>query len=535
MNDSNTNIDALNKKLTKDISVVIKDNKRLQTELISKNSTITELVNKNFIELQSINQIHIDIVNKIHNLYHESLEKINREINLTKKSYNKHLRNTIKNYNVTYSSQISILKKEISQLLEKNTTINAEYDKYCISNHRLGEENQSLKNTLIDLNKIKDEYDTILPIYNNQITTINIMKNDYNRLCMELNESSLKINDSKDLLKKNSQEFEIQKKSFDELTLVHHKTMLEINDYQRQLGENVLTINNLHKSINNLESELLVTDSAKTKMNLDINEYCDKISHLQKSFVDTKQMLDEIKLDNNNNSNEKLYYMSEYNKLKILHDESEKINSETILQMSDKISNKYENIIESLKSDLNIKLSERENQISGLTSHLKIQVDGQHLVLAELEMLRAQNDKLRNNNITLSGQTTQYVIPTNKITNTNYTTKKEIEDLKLQCQQEKDTAKKIQESNDILQQRLNQTMDALASSKNTVTSLKETNLELEHKINSNHSLNEKINKLTEINLELSSQIEIYDSKLSHLQNKYNQLINIAKKKINIAI
>jgi chromosome segregation ATPase len=238
-------------------------------------------------------------------------------------------------------------------------------------------------------------------------------------------------------------------------------------------------------------------------------------------------------------------------RIKQLQDTTTREKERYILEQENKfkeLKDKFEKQILSIRNEYNGLVSDREKQIDGLMSHLKSFTDTQHITLNENEKLKITNEKFKMEQSGIDQKTNEL----------NGQHKKEMDEIKVLHKKEKDllvesyneTIKKSQELNDALQNRLNQTIEALGLSKTAISNLKETNQNLEKQIQTkesedssyqdkynqsrseNMSLREKLERSIELNNSYSNKEKQYESQIKQLQSKYSQLVNLTKKGMN---
>ena len=277
-------------------------------------------------------------------------------------------------------------------------------------------------------------------------------------------------------------------------------------------------------------------------------------------------MIQQLKIQNEVIIDEKTYYIKEaeqykektkdvesnmLGRIKQIQDLTNKEKDNIILNYEAKLKDskdKFEKQINSIRNEYDTCVSEKEKKIDGLTSHLKSYTDHQYITLNENEKLKTINNKLK---MDCSGFDS-------KLSETHFQYKKEFDDSKISFTKEKDilidsyneTIKKSQELNDALQNRLNQTIEALGLSKTTITNLKETNQNLEKQIQSKESednsyqekysqlknenivLRDKFERSIELNNSFSSKEKQYEAQIKQLNIRCNQLFLLSKKNMN---
>lgn len=232
--------------------------------------------------------------------------------------------------------------------------------------------------------------------------------------------------------------------------------------------------------------------------------------------------------------------------------EKESLTNEYIVANKELV-DKYENQIILLKNEINSITMDKDQRINGLMNHLKSIIDNQYVAFGELEKFKSLNEKFKNDNSDkkINDMIIKYKKEIESITDT-HSREKEIlnESHKETITKLQESIIKFQESNELLQHRLNQSIEALSLSKTTITNLKDTKQDLEkvihfkesedkslveknkELINENINLKEKLTRSLELANELSNKEKIYESQIKILQSKYNQLLLLTKKNMN---
>ena len=562
----------------------MKENQRLQNELRIKNDTIAGLINQNFNELKILKEKHDKMINDISTSHENSINTINHKYVLFRKSLCARMKENINTHCKVNSERILILSNHnqelMTKIIELQKDIENKGNKINFLDNELFETNRNYQ--LSDLkNKELENTMTALKI---QLSDVTISLEKYMNLTTENEKIILELTEfKKKLVHENSNHLQeisdnsiIIKKLTDELKLVkktnyeiQNKNISLLNDNmnkQTLLDEKNLENVNLFSKIDDLERKNSVLETSKKDLVNKITDMFAQFDNLNLELATAQKKLNQIKLEKETIIEEKDFYLKELenyrNKLKEQESVSlknieffqEKNNKEKEILLSEhntlikELINKYENQITSLKNEINTTTIDKNQRIDGLMIHLKTITDNQYIAFSELEKIKSHNETLKNENS----------IVDQKINSINMEHKKEMDMLTKTYNNEKEflvesykeTIKKLQDSNELLQHRLNQSIEALSLSKTTISNLKDSKQDLERKIqtkesedktcgeknkdliNENSNLKEKLSRSLEVSNELSNKEKIYENQIKLLQSKYNQLLLLTKKNIN---
>ena len=571
----------------KDLTTIIKENQKLQTELKIKNETINSLINQNFTELKSLQEKHDKIVTSLTTSYEDNINNIDNRYKQFQKSLQARLKESINTHYKISNEKINILTTQNKSLLEKLSTIQKE----------IAEKENEIK----EINNSYNELDTLYEDYQSkyvcweeakksmqqQIKEINTMyqiqsdaklENDKiisklsllkEKLETELCSTKQELNRNEDIIRILSVDTEHAKKSYQD---IHQKHILLLNDNvvkQNNIDEKTLEILTINSKISEIEKKNIILESTRKDLSIKITELIHQVDNLQSEVMSAQKIIHQLKIEKDVILDEKIHYVREADNFKQKLMEVENIMLEKIRQIQDLASKEkekyicsHENKIKDIK-DKNEKqmttmqyeyvniISDREKQVEGLTSHLKSYADNQYITLNELEKYKLMNNKLRIGQSTIDQKTSEL--------NTLY--KKETDDIKTSHKREKDiliesyneNIKKAHELNDALQNRLNQSIEALSLSKSALSNLKQTNENLKQQIqskenndgsfqekynqikNENLSLRDKLERSIELNNTFSNKEKQYEIQIKQLQSKYSQLVALTKKGMNNSI
>lgn len=565
----------------KEITVIIRENQKIQAELKSKNETINALINQNFNELKLLQEKHDNIVENITSNYDKNINKLNDKYKLFQSSLQNRMKENINvHYKVSHvkvnllteqnkilENKIIELQSELKQVYENNSIIDNQLKLLNTKFTDLDNRHQNLDQTKLLLEQRHKELNSL---YETQVQTkieqdkiINSLTFQKEKLENELHSAKQELNRNEENIKKLTSDTEQTKNAYQEM---YHKHVLLLNDNiskQNNIDEKTLEILSLNSKVNEFEKKNALLDTNRIEANVKINEFINQIDTLQTEIVSAQKIIHQLKTEKEVILDEKIYYNREYDKYKQLMVESENNVLEKIKYLQDahtkekeKVITEYENKLKDfrdksekqvmlLRSDFNSTVADKDKQIEGYMNHLKSFTDNQYLILQETEKIKLLNEKLRAEQTNID----------QKLNEIHFQYKKEIEELKTTNKKEKDllvesyneNIKKSQELNDALQNRLNQTMEALGLSKTAIANLKETNQNLEKQIhardseemsyqekynqmkNEYNSLKENLEKSIELNNTMSNKEKQYESQIRQLQHKCAQLVSIATK------
>ena len=586
------------KMLKKEMALIVKENKRLNAELKTKNESLATLINQNFTEMTSLHEKYEKNINSITAKYDENISKLNHQYAIYRNSLHIKLKDNISTrynlnnerarlltkHNETLVAKLESLQKENLLLTEKKSIINSEHiDQVEKIEKQLSEikkkySDQVSKNTELEIsksimekkiNEVMSLYENYTQMKNNYESKMTYLANQNDNLQSDLHMAQQELGKGIETIKSLTTECDSSKNIYQNL---HSKHLLLLNDNmvkQTNIDEKNLEILSLNTKIAELEKRNLIHESYKNESTVKIVEQTEENKHLQNIISELNRTINELKNENNAIRDDKDYFSTEMenykqklrqtelkllSQIKNIQDSSSMEKEKYILDYESRIKatqEKYDNQIFTIKSETSAFIMDKEKQIDGLTNYLKVVTDNQYLVLTELEKNKQLNEKLKmeNNNVD------------QKINEIQSHYKTELEELKSNCKKEKDLLmenytekiQKSQELNDALQHRLNQIMDTLTISRTTISNLKETNNHLEkqfeqhktddgtyqEKINQlrteNSLLREKLDRSVELNNNFSNKEKQYETIIGQLRTKYSQLVAITKKNINSSI
>lgn len=571
-----SNVDFSDRRIKKDMATIIRENQKLQLELKGRNETITQLINQNFTELKALQDKHAEITVDLMTNYDAKIQKMIDIDTTFKLNLKKRLKKNfiignmmdqkrsamLTNHNDRLDSTIKRLESEaeekdrvIEDLRQKNLQLSFDVDAGKVTVSTLTQQQQvvkELEEKVIHYENLLHKTETTLASTSNalEITRGN-MKAKQTELtnCLAISERF-----ETDCARINL--------SYGELYNKYSLLLSDNSSKQNIIDEKTIELLNNKSKISGIEKRNSILEENNEKAQIDFIELTGRYDICHAELITERKRIDQLTDEKNIVTDEKFYYIKEYELLKIKYSElelsltdkiSEMQNSfdqkktEYILGAKNKVAHTKEKCnkqIVSVRSDYAALLSEKESEISGLTNHLKSFTESQHICFNKLEQLKHENERLK----VETGGSNQ------KINAVLTEHGRELEDTKNAHQKEKDAImqsyseiiKKSQENNDILQHRLNQAIETLTLSKATISGLKDSTQYLEKQVQDKESedniLKEKYDRLKHENLNLKDKldrsIEInnnYDSKerqhdlqLKQMHIKYNQLLSMSK-------
>lgn len=565
----------------KEITVIIRENQKIQAELKSKNETINALINQNFNELRLLQEKHDSIVENITSSYDKNINKLNDKFSLFKSSLQNRMKENINVHykvnhekvnllieqNKTLENKIFELQNELRQIHENKSDIDNQLKLLNVKFTDLNNKHQNLEQTKLLLEQqhkeLNSRHETQVQTKIEQDKIISSLSFQKEKLDNELHSAKQELSRNEENIKKLTSDIEQTKNAYQE---IYHKHVLLLNDNiskQNSIDEKTLEILSLNSKVNEFEKKNALLDTNRIEANVKINELSNQIDTLQSEIISAQKIIHQLKTEKDVILDEKIHYNREYekykqqlvdvennvlDKIKHLQDMCAKEKEKTILDYENKLKelrDKSEKQIMLLRSEFNSTVADKDKQIEGYMNHIKSFTDNQYLILLEMEKIKTINEKFRAEQTNID----------QKLNEIHLQYKKEIDDLKLSSKKEKDlliesyneNIKKSQELNDALQNRLNQTMEALGLSKTAIANLKETNQNLEKQIhvrdteessyqekynqikNEYSSLKENLEKSIELNNTFSNKEKQYEIQIRQLQHKCAQLVSIATK------
>lgn len=408
-------------KMKKDLKIILKENQKLQSELKSKNETISSLINQNFVELKALQVKHSATQSDMMKSY----ERISQDIN--------------QKYRLFYAS----VQKRLKQIVDTHYKIGNEKN-LMLTNHNI-----FLESKIASAEDLRNEQNAIL-----------------------------------------------------------HTNSLKMMELEQNLGSAQLDLVAAHSTIRISKAEL------------------EDLSDLNKNLSE-----DNLKLKNQLREAES----SVLERISKVQDEGSREREQCMTQCNLKIKElveAHEKALSTLKNEYVAASTDADLKINSLTTHVKSFVDSQYMMLNENERLKSENEKMKKGQMVID----------QKLKDLEESWKGELASIKSSNQLERDqlleshneTIKKAHSTADALQNRLNQTIEALTLSRTAISNLKETIYRLEKELQSkavgesdkcnylkeeNMILREKLERAMDINNKLGSKEKYYESQIAQLQSR----------------
>jgi chromosome segregation ATPase len=568
----------------KDLASIIKENQKLQSDLKTKNETINLLINQNFTELKSLQEKHEKLIDSLAISYDNNIKNLDNKYKIFKKSLDVRLRDSVNTHYKINNEKVHILEEQrnaMQQKIDENQkeiimrdekikelsiqfeAVNKLYNEHQIKCKNMEQDKILTDQRLSELNVMYENHMNTTIDYSKALTDLNFAKEKIETELHSVKQEILR-NDSTMVILKT--EADHAKNSYQN---IHNKHLLLLNENvskQNSIDEKTLEILSLNSKISELDKKNLLLESNRKDLNIKVTEFIHQLDNLQSEMVAAQKNILQLKAEKDNIIEEKDHYIKELDHYKQKFMESEasilekinKIQNTATNEKNQYVSNHEEKIrdvvdrhekqLTLLKSECNSIVVDKEKQIEGLMNHLKSYVDNQYITFGEIEKIKLANEKLKSETLDIDKKTNDLHI--------NY--KKELEDLKNSHKKEKEllidsyneNIRKSQELNEALQNRLNQTIEALSLSKTAISNLRETNQTLEKQVqsreteennyqdkffhlkNENTSLREKLERSIDLNNTFSNKEKQYESQIRQLHTKYGQLVALTKKGMN---
>ena len=569
------------KSIKKEVLVVVRENQRLQSELKTKAETITTLINQNFSELKTLQEDHERIIASITKTYDSNIKALVTSNDLFMKSFNKKLKLSVKSHcrlntmrigvlsehNETLESQFSLMKTSLSNAISDLSKFKSQFDELTLKHStatqtlsNLNAKNALLENTMSEFNakyKAQVSSNSELSIL---VANLTETKTTLTRNLASAEEliSHLKTDSSQ-----KRTEIETLSKINTDLQNRYNLLSNSSSNKQSQIDDKTFEIISLNSKVNELEKINTILEEARTEFIVKNKEFSLTIDKLHSEVISYQKQVSTLTLERDRNMDEKYeaireieshklklqdFEMGVLERIKSIQDGAasrlEKANAESEIRIKDLV-DKYEKKLAIIRNEFNTSISEKDQAIEGLSSHIRSYTDNQHHLFSEMDKYKTLNDKLKYESVNVE----------KRISDERSACRKEIEDLKSNQKREIDvlvetydeTIRGSQEFSDALEIRLNQTLEALNLSKSTINNLKNDNMALESQVSAretedesnssnldnlkreNHLLTEKLERSIELNNAYDNKEKQLESQLKNLQTRYSQLLALYKK------
>jgi len=574
VSDSNSSVsDPKNKEIRlmkREMTVLIKENQKLQTELKTRNETINSLINQNFTELKLLQDKHLETIRILTDTYDTNIKNMNEKYRIFRSTLQHKLIDNLDTHYKFTNEKTNLLTNYQTDLLQKIDAATKDVNEKTNEIKRLQEiesqvQHTSQKNTL--LAEQLEHYKTINQTY--KITaieyekTINELSVEKNRLRTDLDTITNQYNLAEENMKRLVIENNNYKTASNDMYSKYTSSLNDNLNKQNNIDEKIFEIISLNSKISELEKKTVLLETSRSDATIKNAEFICHIDELKAQIVSQHKMIIQLQTEKETIEEEKNHHIEDAQLAKSTLREMELNLLEKIRQIQEVSAKEKENYIQlsetklkdqqdvctkkmdDLRQEYVSMIADKIRQIDGLTNHVKSFTENQYITLNENEKLKIVNEKFQ-------AEQTNF---NNKTAEIQTQCKKEMENLKLIHKKDKDvllnsyneSINKAQDVNEALQTRLNQSIEALSLSKTTISNLKGSNKSLEQQISTfeteteskqekytdlkteNASLREKLERSIELNNTLSNREKQYDGQIKQLQAKCGQLISLTKK------
>jgi len=525
------------KQIKKDMTLIIKENNKLKKELLEKNTIINSIVNQNVTEIKLIKDKYEDILKNLMTSYDDNIKYLNSSYDIYKHGLEKRLRDTMKTHYKLNNEKCDILSKYNDELTKKIKLHDDINEKLLITNFQLKESEYVKNMTIAQLNDLSSVHKNCTNIISADETIIHNLRNENNLLRSQIESSD--INQIKEI-----------KNKYDMLLF---DSINKQNDFDVQNME-ILNLKTNYSKITEI-NKLLYAE--KKDMSIKMTEYINQIDNLAIKNLSLNKTVNLITIEKENLYQENQHYIREY---EIIKKELYEINSNALAKTA-KLYADFENErqkyitdtndvhgknmlilndqIQGMQQQHNKYVQEKDSQIKSLMDYIKSFTDNQHALFCDMETLKSANNKLSASQSDidkiLSKIRAEYETKLNDLLDSVSKEKNAL------IENYKETIAKTQETNAALEERLNQTVDALSLSRITIANMRDNNLSLEKKIQTmdrgddHHdmrieisSLKEKLDKSVELCNTYGINEKRYELQIKQLQTKCNKLMMVTK-------
>ena len=568
------------KQLQKEIISMSRDNNRLLLENKSKNETINSLLDKNFTELDNLKSKHEEIIANITSSYDNNIKTLNTKSALFNRSMERRMKEMMDTHYKFSSQKNTLLSNHETNLLtqidelEKNLMVKqSEIDNFKEKMYDLERIREQLTEKEFAFEKRKDIIESqmkeIKELY--ETSSKNLSQYEYSsKELMRKNQemenqlnsvktSEYNLRNEKDDLENRIEEI---KSGYGD---IHNKYILLLSDSankQNMLEEKGMEIISLNSRINEMRKRSVIIEEEKSDLITKYDRLLSELSSLRIVLTEKTTELEEIKIEKELLKQEKernSIYIEELKtkyreiesnlleKIKYYQDEAD-LNVSFHKKRCDEQMNSIKRSCDDEIAATNTKyvsiLSERDKQLESLKNYAKSLNENQYVIFNEVEKLKKENEILRESNTVVDQRISE--VDNKWRTEMEEMTRSYEKRIKELTDSYQDSVKKSQETNEFIQARLNQTVEALSLAKITINNLKEVNSNIENELQSresnqddvsvkfselktiNKDLKEKLDRSIEMNTNLIAKEKQYENTFRVMQAKYNQLISSQK-------
>jgi chromosome segregation ATPase len=564
--DGTNDLDIKLSQIKKELLVFKKSNSKLQEELKNKNDMIASLINQNYNEINDLKNLHQKTTKEMQNLYDTNMKIIMVKFQDFKKNIHAYYKNLI----VTRSK---INKEKEKMLIDLRDNIFSQH-KNVLNNivdtenfikklqNNIVELNTVIQNNQLKINQLESEKFNLQDInekYNNLQFTYTTIKNDLNKALDELdkkNSLTAKLENNVVNLETELRNFKLNNRE------LQNKCTTLINDCnakQHIIEENSMSINALTNQKDELQKQNKILDTQRQDINLRLTNITNEFENLKCAYSNINIKNNENKIEITSltelnkkydedlrNCNAELSHLkqSSMEKIKSMNDKHQHEINELENFYKKKLQNlkdEYENKIDKMQIEFNSEYADKNKLIESLKNYVKNLTDNQHMAFSDAEKLKVINDKLLNDQKNIDIQIKEIKEQCRKEMDDNV--KKIIMEKDDIISEHKKNIRKLEEYNESLSRKIEETMDTLKITKNTLTGLNEQNINMgkqldgrnkEHDIilskynalkedfdemkEKNDLSNAQINKFVTREKQMNAQMRQMQEKLAQLQN-----------------
>lgn len=574
--DKNGNLDGtIEENGTIDETKSIKEEKKsqirsLQKELEHKTVMIDSLMKEHLrwtTEIQKVKEEQLVSIKAQENQFREHINKTNLYHLTMRKELQKQIIHNLNNNNKIYRSLMDQIKdgktkecelekkiQELNELYQRSMTecvnIKASYevlDKLHTSlkqEHKMKEEHLESLRKLQEEGKMKD--DEILFKYDKLLSEKTALELEMKKFSKDMDLIE-KLETDNSLLKKSNEDF--QQKLLNSLA--------EINNKQYTLEENKVGLTDLKNKLNYANQYIEKLEKIQKEQNEKIVEFLDKINRQSLELVETKSSLEGSETKNQLLEKELAEMQNEIDTLNKEYEENEKNTMSriasaverhsnerhgTIIELEGKLESqkqRYEQLLNDIKSDMNKEISAKDVQIQALMNNLKSLTESQHAIFQDTEKIKLANEKMKLDQSKIDEKTLEL--------KTKY--ERDIEEIRQTFKREKDTliynyeqlVRQHSDKNSDDSNKLTRTLKILEEAKKTISDLTNDNkklqvtrqerekevseiiLEITAIKNQNLILQTKLDQALELNVELTNKNTAMQQAIRTLQLKNGEL------------
>lgn len=547
--------------IKREMSYIIKENRKLQEDLKSKNETINSLIDQNFTELKSLQKKHTEIINTLVTGYDTNIRELDTQHKLFKTSIHKKLRDMIDTHYQFDHKKLTLLTDQNTSLLAKLKTteqslttrdnmITELTNQNIALNTKLTRNTADLENTIHKQNLLEGQITDLNHLYQTQVDKNTDNNNKVIELTTKTEHLISELSLTKDELTRNIAKVTTLTDNLNQLTATNQElhgkctTMTTDNiNKQNLIDEKTLELLNLTSKATELEKRNMLMEHNRKELNIKVTDLINQINDLHVNEQILRKDLNQIRIDNEARREEIVRYVTDITTYQTTIHELKTINlnairevQETAAQARQVYMQEQEQLLKDatttaatrllqIQQECTTSINVKNQQITDLTNYIKSFTESQYIMQGETEKLKLMNEKLKLEQLNVE----------QSIAELTTSHRKELDDLKIVHDKDKDvllktyndTIRKTEEVNNDLQTRLNQTLETLnvlKTGKNV-----ENDVKYREVINENGVLKEKLERSIELNNIYSSKEKQLESQIKQLQLKYGQLISLTKK------